>query len=304
MTTKKIFVTGAAGRAGIHTIKHLTEGTGLQEGVELWAGIHQAERDEQMNRLAPYKVRTEVIEAGDLRGLKASFKDCQALFLIPSATGDKVQFAKNYIDAAVDCGVEFILLLSTIGVEEKENYVWGCHFMEIEQYLKNSKIPSWCILRTNYFDQNFLLYKNIISNENQLPLPIGKEGKFAPLDLMDLGKAAREVLLNWERYRGMTYSLTGPGPAMNGDEMAKLFSDTLKIPVIFKDVTEQEARQTLKSLCVPPSEIDGLVDYYRLVKAGKMDCICNDLEKIVPASKGRPLSTFISDMKHPFLNRQ
>lgn len=302
MTTKKIFVTGAAGRAGIHTIKHLTENP--QEGLELWAGIHQAEREEQMNRMAPYKVRTEVIEASDLRGLKGSFKDCQALFLIPSATGDKVQFAKNYIDAAVDCGVEFILLLSTVGIEEKKDYVWGCHFNEIEEYLKNSKISFWTILRTNYFDQNLLLYKNIIATENQLPLPIGEKGRFSPLDLMDLGMAAKEILLNWSPHSGMTYTLTGPGPSMNGEEMAKLFSETLKIPITFKNVSEEEARHTLKSLCVPPSEIDGLIDYYRLVKNGKMDLVCNDLMKIVPDAKGRPLSKFISDMKYPFLNRQ
>lgn len=292
MTTKKVFVTGAAGQTGLNTLKWLS-----QEGstLDVYAGVHKADQPRQEAKIRPFNVKSSVIEGHEPANLAESFRDIQDLFVIPPATDDKVEIACNCIKAAKEARVKFVLLLSVVGAE-KEGFTWGDQFMRIEKYLRENGPESWCILRTNYYAQNLMLLAEPLRG-GELQLPTG-EGRFAPIDVEDLGYAARCILRDWSTYRWKTLNLTGP-MAMNGAEMAQTFATALNRPIAFRDVSPSEARQLLERQNVPEVEIRALLDFYALAKSNHFAEVTNDYAKIC-GKEPKSLLNFIEAHKSDF----
>lgn len=275
MTAKKVFVTGAAGQTGLATVKWLN-----QEGknLDVWAGIRKGEPSQETT-VKTMNVCPCVTEASDVNHLCECFRDVQDLFIVPSSTEDKVELACNYIDAAKRTNVKFVLLLSVLGAE-RTDYTWGQQFHRIEEHLKNSDLPSWCILRTPFYAQNLLLYKEQIKN-GVLPLPTG-EGRFPPCAVEDVGKIAARILTDCSPHKGKVYQFTGP-ETLNGKEMATMMTNVFNRTVEFKDISPEEARSILKTQNVPEVETKALLDFYRLAKqnvwahthAKDFEMVCN-----------------------------
>lgn len=290
MTAKKVFVTGAAGRTGSHTLKWLSQ---QGSSLDVCAGIHKGEESRQEAVLKNMNVKPCVVEAKDKKHLMENFRDVQDLFIIPSAADDKVEIAKHYIDAARESGVKFILLLSVWGAD-KADYTWGKQFNEIEEYLKKTmESDSWCILRTNFYADNILLYADQIK-QGYLPLPTG-QGRFAPVDLDDVGLAAKEILMNCQAHKGKTYVLTGP-EALNGQQMAEKMSQVMGKQITFKDIEPEEAHRILKSQNIPESEIRGFLDFYRLAKNNEVTDVSHDFQTILKRSPHK-IDEFVSACK-------
>lgn len=273
MTAKKVFVTGAAGQTGTQTIKWLTH---AGKNVDVYAGIHKGEERKQESVVKSFKCCPCVTEGANHKQLCDCFKDVQDLFIIPPSTEERVEVASNYIRAAKEANVKFVLLLSVQGAGE-ENYLWGKQFAEIERRLTESGVNSWCIMRTPFYMQNLLLYKTQIK-QGHLPLPTG-EGKFAPIDVSDVGKLATWILNDCEMHKGKIYNCTGC-ETLNGTSMAKIFSEVCSRDVKFRDIDPDEARRILKSQDVPDVEIQSLMEFYEQVKKGKFSTITGDFEKI------------------------
>ena len=275
MTIKKVFITGASGQTGIHTVRWITKhGTNL----EVYGGIHKGEEQKQECLLREHPIKSMVIEATDPTGLVHQFKEVQDLFVIPPSTADKVAKACNYIDAAREADVKFILLLSVVGTD-RDDYLWGRQFVQIEEHLKKKvEKHRWCILRTPFYMQNFFLYKRQIA-EGYLPLPTGT-GKFAPLDVCDVGVVAGSILANCASHKGNVYELTGP-EALNGEQMANAFSKAMGRNIAFRNVSPHEAKEILDSQKIPKVEECGLLDFYSVVKKGEMDKTTKQFKEIM-----------------------
>jgi uncharacterized protein YbjT (DUF2867 family) len=270
MTAKKVFVTGAGGQTGLHTIKWLSkEGKNL----DVWGGVHKGEAHQEA-AVKPHAT-TCMTEATDVKHLTECFRDVQDLFIVPSSTPDKVQIARNYIDAAKQAGVKFVLLLSVLGADNAD-YSWGSQFHLIEQHLR-ANINNWCIIRTPFYAQNMLLYKQQIK-EGHLPLPTG-DGSFTAMDVADVGRLASWILQDCAPHKGQLYEVTGT-EAMNGKQMAELFGKALSRKVEFRDISPDEARTILKSQNVPEVEIKGLLDFYHLAKKGEFERVNQQYEKV------------------------
>lgn len=275
MTAKKVYVTGAAGQTGIHTLKWLSEGA--VGNLDVYAGVYKADQAHQESIIKPFNTKASVIEGHDLSSLTGAFRDVQDLFIIPPATADKVEIASNYIKAAREAGVKFVLLLSVVGAEIQE-FTWGAQFHQIEDALKRSGIENWCILRTNFYAQNLLLYKDQIK-EGTLPLPTG-DGSFAPVDVDDVALAAKCILADCQSHVGKSYQVTGR-EALNGTQIAQICSKVTGRQVAFKDINESEATEILQKCNVPNVEINALIDFYRLAKQNHFkDTVNNDFNTI------------------------
>ncbi len=263
MTAKKIFITGAAGKTGINTIKWLSESA---QDLDIYAGIHREFQVRQEDLLKGYNVKTCVLEPRDPKVLAEQLRDVEQLFLIPCPTDDKFIIAKNIIDAAKIAGVRSVLLLSVLGADLKENK-WGQTFKQMEDYLKASGL-SWCILRANLYVQYLLLSKTEIK-KGVLALPLG-EGKFAPIDVADVGCAARQILRDCQGHCNKTYELSGP-EALSGPQIASAFSKALKMPIQYRNVSPEEARSVWKVDHVADDEVRGFLDFYALAKVNTFD---------------------------------
>lgn len=295
MTAKKVFVTGAAGQTGIHTVKWLAS---QGKNLDVWAGMRKGEEGKQEHILRTHSVRPTPVEASDPESLKGNFREVQDLFIIPPSTEDKVKYACNYIDAARASGVKFVLLLSMVGAD-RAHYTWAKQFHQIEQHLRGSGVENWCILRTPFYMQNLLLYRDQVC-DGYLPLPIGN-GRFVALDCADVGVAAGHILNECAPHKGKTYELTGP-TAMSGDQMAHVFSSVLNSPVTFKDISPDEAKDILKKERVPDVEIQGLLDFYDLVRRGDpTTTTTNDDFKKLTGANPTTLEEFVQANKHSLM---
>lgn len=292
MTLKKVFITGAAGQTGTHTLRWLHQ---MGENLDVYAGIHKGEESKQEMVVKNFKCCPCVTEGLDHKQLADCFRDVQDLFVIPPSTEDKVEVATNYIKAAKDAGVKFVLLLSVYGADA-ESYSWGSQFKKIERHLQESGVENWCILRVPFYMQNLILYKNQI-NQGYLPLP-SDTGKFAPLDVADVGKMAAWILKDCANHKGKTYNCTG-AEAMDGSQIAEVFSKVWGKDIAFKNVAPEEARSILKSRNVPDVEIKGLLDFFELTTKNTFERVTDDF-KMICGSPPKSLNDWAKEHKSEF----
>lgn len=289
---KKIFVTGASGQTGIHVLKHLADKV---DRFDVCAGIYAEKREEAEKCVQACCKNAQVcpIDADDVQSLTEAFKNVDDLFIVPTATDYKVSHARNYIRAAKQAGVKFVLLLSMTGADDR-NYLFADQFSDIEETLKRSGIEDYCILRSNFYMQNLLLYKDQLK-QGALPLPI-HNGSFNPIDVDDIGKAAQRILSDCSQHKGKVYNLTGP-KAMNGQEMADICSKALGSQISWQDIPRTEARSILRKMNVPQSEAQGLLEFYDLVQKKELrDQEKNDFKSIT-GEESTSLNEFLARHK-------
>jgi uncharacterized protein YbjT (DUF2867 family) len=289
MTAKKVFVTGAAGQTGTQTLKWLNQ---VGENMEVYAGIHKGQESRQEDVVKTFKCCPCITEGADHKQLVDCFRDVQDLFIVPPSTDDKAVVASNYIKAAKEAGVKFVLLLSVQGADGA-SHAWGNQFNQIERDLKETGVTSWCIIRVPFYMQNLMLYKQQIK-QGHLPLPLG-EGRFAPIDVADVGKLAAWIFKDCNPHKGMTYNITG-AESLDGKQMAKTFEKYCAREVTYKDIPQEEARTILKSQNVPEMEIKALLDFYELAGINTFDKVTEDFKNIC-GSPPKSLQEWVSDNK-------
>lgn len=262
---KKIFITGASGQTGIHVLKHLSSAA---DRFDVIAGVYTERLEscqECVKKCCP-EARICAIDADDVDALVESFKDVDDLFIVPTATDYKVSHARNYIRAAKRAQVKFVLLLSMTGADAR-NYLFADQFRDIEETLQREGIPNYCVLRSNFYMQNLLLYRDQLK-QGALPLPI-HQGAFNPVDVDDIGRAAKVILSDCSKHAGKWYNLTGP-ESLSGPQMADAFSRALAAKISWQDIPRAEARSILRKMQVPASEAQGLLEFYELVQKSQM----------------------------------
>lgn len=258
---KRIFVTGAGGQTGKHVIKYLEE---KADQFDIYAGVYAERKDEaeQCIKSCCPNAKIVPINADNVDSLVKAFEGVDDLFIVPTATDYKVPHACNYIRAAKRANVKFVLLLSMTGAEERDS-LFSDQFREIEETLEREEIKNYCVLRSNYYMQNLLLYKEPLK-KGVLPLPI-KEGRFNPVDVDDIGRAAQCILSDCHQHIGKWYNLTGPA-ALSVEEIASAFGQLLNTQITRQDIPRAEARAFLRRMNVPLLETQGLLDFYELVQ--------------------------------------
>src|SRR5215208_2217783 len=120
----------------------------------------------------------------------ATFQGIKRMFLMrpPQITNVK-KYMFPAIDAAKQAGVEHIVFLSLIGIEQNQRVP---HYA-VEQYLIASKIP-YTFLRCSFFMQNLsTTHRSEIRDHNEIFLPVGR-GKTSFIDVRDIGAVAALAL--------------------------------------------------------------------------------------------------------------
>ncbi|KAI0398323.1 NAD(P)-binding protein [Xylariaceae sp. FL0594] len=213
---------------------------------------------------------------------------CDTMCLIPPATKDKMDISKELISAAKKADIPNICLISSAGCDyaDPKRHPRLREFIELESLTLASKGDaststghSPCVIRAGFYAENLLLYAPQVQEEGILPLPIGKNHKFAPVALGDVAQVAAHVLTGKgphgfdDKHRGQMMIVTGPMLAA-GEELATAATDALGTKVEFEDISEAEAQKVLKSQSdSDDSEKEYLLEYYRLVREGKTNYV-------------------------------
>lgn len=227
---------------------------------------------------------------GRLREMVKTLKEsgCDTVCLIPPAHKEKHDLTAELITATKKADIPNLLFISSAGCDlaERDKQPHLRSFIDLESLALAAKGDgststghSPCVIRAGFYAENLLTYAPQAQKEGILPLPVGENNLFAPIALGDVAQVAAHVLTGVgkngfdDRHRGQLMVLTGP-KLCTGKELAAAASAALGAEMQFEDISEAEAKKVLKAQSESdPSELEYLLEYYRLVREGKTNYI-------------------------------
>ncbi len=146
-----------------------------------------------------------VADVGDVAALTQAFSGAQAVYLmippnpaIPHVREDQERVSDALVAAVQKAGVEYAVVLSSIGADkpDKTGPVVGLH--NLEQKLNGVAALKAVYLRAGYFMENLLPQVMVIKSFGVTGGPLRSDLKVAMIATDDIGGAAAEALLKLE----------------------------------------------------------------------------------------------------------
>jgi len=287
----KVCITACDGQTGFLITELLLTNPDFSGKVDSVVGLSLHPRSAKAAELQKLGAQIVPHHPGRERDMVKTLKDtgCDTICLIPPTDKDKFNIVVELISAAKKAGVQNALLISSVGCDlaDPQKQPRLREFIDIEALMLSSKGDpntslghSPCVIRAGFYAENVLLYAPQIKTEHVLPLPIGKQHKFAPVALGDVAQLAAHVLCGKgdhgfdDRHRGQLMICTGPMLAA-GEELATAASQALGVEIEFEDISEAEAKKVLTKQANhhDDSEKQYLLEYYSLVREGKTNYI-------------------------------
>jgi len=243
MSKPIIFITGATGNIGSHTIKHLDKSKFL-----IRVGVRDLSKGEELKKKGCEVVQ---IDLEKRETLVNALKGVDRLLVVPPNCETRGKCALEAIKIAKEVGVKFVALFSVLGASEEKRNRFQKEFAEAEECLKSCGLK-WTILQAPYFQENCLKMKDGV----RLPL---RDGALPSTSIDDLGRCCARVLENPEPHIGKTYMLTGPR-LETGEDIAKCLSTGYGKQIKYFDISVEEARKDFLGLGMPKWQVDGVLE--------------------------------------------
>ncbi|RUS32628.1 hypothetical protein BC938DRAFT_474838, partial [Jimgerdemannia flammicorona] len=247
MPKPKICVTTCDGATGHSVVEYLVTHSDHKNNVEsVCAMAIDPQACSDLGKFA--KVVSANLENVD--SMAEILKDCDTVYVIPPARGDKRKLTVNIIEAVKKANIKNILFLSTAGIDmaDPQRHPRLREFVELESMLLKCACESnacphhYAIIRASFYLQNLILYQEQAQKEGKLPIPIGPNGKMAPVNLDDVSRVA-SIILAQDGESGMSdmvvgqlIELTGP-ELLNGPQLAEKVSQAVGNNIQFSDIS-------------------------------------------------------------------
>ncbi len=279
MSNQTILVTGATGKTGLYTVRHL-----LDQGHAVRALVHK--EDERAEALRG--TRAEVV-AGDLLqhddAIRAAAGTSAAYFCYPIRPG-LIQATAYFADAAKRAGLKAVINMSQISArEDAKSHAARDHWIA-ERVFDWSGVPI-VHLRPTFFSEWLILpwVRDMIVGEGVIDLPF-EEGRHAPIAAEDQARLIATILAHPTAHIGRTYTLHGP-TELSQQGIAEAISGVLGRTITYRPSMIETYRERLKKYGRPEFLIQHLVavalDYQNGIFSGE--------DKIIAEVTGRPPMT-------------
>jgi uncharacterized protein YbjT (DUF2867 family) len=250
----RVLVLGATGNVGTSLVAAL-----VRRGEEVAAATR---RPGDGSAEARGVVRV-MFDYDDSSTFAAALSGVDRVFLAVRPGDDEAhRTAVPFIDAAQHAGVRQVVALTAMGVERLD----GTALRIIERHLEQSGL-AWTHLRPNFFMQIFAREPLVtaIRASALVCVPAG-DAAVSFVDVRDIADVAAEALTASGHER-QAYTLTGPAALTHG-EVAALLADATGRPIRYQPLDEDQARAVLSGSGLPPSRVERLLGFYRLVRTG------------------------------------
>jgi uncharacterized protein YbjT (DUF2867 family) len=278
MTT--ILVTGATGTVGSKVVRELAG----REGALVRAAVRSASAADEVRR-----ARATPVEMDFARDalVSAAVEGVDAVFLVTPSLPDPLAACARFLELAKAAGVRRVVKLSALECDREPTIAFGRAHRDVERLIARSGL-AWTFLRPNNFMENFLGLRHSAFAPNargEIRLPWGDAAcSFIAAD--DIAAVASAVLAR-DGHEGKTYELTGP-EALRLEEIAGALGEATGRTFRYVDVPEDEARQALVAMRLPPPMVEGVLELHALGKAGRAAIVT----RTVPELTGRAALTF------------
>lgn len=258
-----ILVIGATGTIGTELVAQLAQGG---ERVRILT------RDPKKATKFGSKVEVVMGNLDDPNSLIPAMESVERFFLITSST----QQDKNALVAAKEVGVKHVVKISTqeAGWTPVEGH--GHWHKEREELIRASGV-SWTILRPCMFMNSALSWARSIRLDGAITSS-GGSGKLGAIDPFDVAAVAKVALIT-KGHENIAYELTGPELLSFGD-MAVVLTKVIDRPVRHVEISDAEQGEIFAKMGLPKYTVDGLVETYSLVRAGRFAYLTEDVGKV------------------------
>lgn len=264
-------ITGSTGPFGLTAIRRL-----LDWKVPASSIVAVARNREKAAALTNLGVEVRYAEYSQPAALAAALEGVDRLLLVSgSEAGKRIDQHQNVIAAAVKKGVKLIVYTSIARADTTSNPLAPEH-VATEAMLKKSGLPH-VIVRNNWYSENYLNDLKQARETGVIEAAAGA-GKVCSATRGDYAEAAARVL-HGEGHAGKIYELAGE--AWDYAELAKVASELLGRPVVYKAVSVEQRVASLTAAGLPPGVASFVASLDRAVEAGTLAHTSGDLEKLL-----------------------
>ncbi|KAB2833674.1 MAG: SDR family oxidoreductase [Candidatus Dadabacteria bacterium] len=287
-----ILLTGATGTTGRRVARRLTKW-----GYRFSALVRDPDK---ASGLKSSKVELIKGDFGKPDSLRRAMEGIEHAFLLPPNTKDQFKLERNFIDAARESGVKYLVKYSAIGANpDSPSRLLKWHG-EAEEYLKQSGIR-YSIIRPNIFMQNFTnIYARQIREEKQFRLPIG-DARCGWVDVRDIGRLIAKILTE-NGHQNNVLTVTGP-ESLNCNEIGDILSNAVGKKIEYVDVKPKEFRKEMMESGVPERLAEAVSELYKLVSDGLCDVVTDTFYEITQ-KQPRTFDEFVDDNLSLFLKKK
>jgi NAD(P)H dehydrogenase (quinone) len=279
MSGKKFLVTGATGRTGRHTVRHL-----LEKGHAVRALVHQEdERSEALRSAGAEVVVGDLLEHDDTIGAMAGTS--AAYFCYPIRPGI-MQATAYFADAARRAGLKAVINMSQISAREDANSHAARDHWIAERVFDWSGVPT-VHLRPTFFSEWLILpwVRDVIVDEGVINLPFG-EGRHAPIAAEDQARLIATILADPAAHIGRSYTLHGPAE-LTQHGIAEAIGGVLGRTITYRPGTIETYRERLKNY----GRMEFLIQHLCAVALDYQNGIFAGEDKIIAEVTGQPPMT-------------
>lgn len=279
----KILVTGATGNIGGETVRLLKE-----KNANFVAATNSRSID---------GVDSVALNFADTQSLEAAMQGISTLFMVLANHPDMITWGKNVVDTAKKCGVNHIVRSSGSLADGNSSIGVRKVLAETDQYLKESGID-YTITAPDFFMQNFINFHGDDYKNGALYLPAG-DGKVAWVDVRDIAAVNVDILLNPEKYRNQTLTITGP-KALSYAEAVAVLNDVLGKDAKYVAVSDEDAIKAMTEMKFPEFLIDLMIDLNKCIREGFAEATTTTV-KDVTGNDAISFEQFVHDNKDAWL---
>ncbi|WP_343671553.1 SDR family oxidoreductase [Chitinophaga sp.] len=266
-----ILITGATGNIGTELAKQLAA-----QGIAFRALVRSPKTIEG--------AETVIGDMGNKDSLAKVLQGIKKAFLLTNSSEEAEQLQSNFVDAAVEAGVQHIVKLSQFAAEKNAPVRFLRYHAVIEEKIIQSGI-AYTVLRPNLFMQGLLGFADLIKHTHQFYATIG-EAKVSLVDIRDIAAVAA-IALSQPGHENKIYDLTGP-EAITHAQIAQYLSEATGKKISFVDAPAAAMRPALIQAGFPEWQADGLLEDYAHYAKGEAAIVSN----VVYDLTGRPARNF------------
>jgi len=268
---------GATGNTGSATVHALFDK--YKDKVHVRVAARDVTKADALKKLGAQVVPGDY---NDEESLKKALAGVEAVWFTGPVDEHRAELAIKLVHAAKHVpAVKHLVLLSVQGAEY-EAIAFGKQFRKIEKEIEASG-KSWTFLRAAAFQENVFGSAGSIKT-GVYPQPLGPDGSYAPVSVVDLGKAGAHVLVNHAAHHNKAYTLTGP-EVLTGQHQAEIVGKAIGKEVKYVDPPSQDFGKSLAGFGVPQWQVSGYLELYDLFKKKQAAEVSPHLQILLGAEK-------------------
>ena len=244
-----------------------------------------------------------VANVSDASALTQAFKGAKAVYLmippnptIPNVREDQERVSDALVAAVQKAGVEYAVVLSSIGADkpDKTGPVVGLH--NLEQKLNDVSGLQAVYLRAGYFMENLLPQVGVIQNFGIVGGPLRSDLKVPMIATQDIGAAAAETLLKLEFAGKQARELHGQRD-LTYQEVASVIGQAIGKPgLAYVQLPSTQLKPALVQMGMSANLVDLILEMAEALNSGYMAALePRSAENTTPTS----IETFVAEQMAP-----